>query len=54
MVVSDGKARPYRLHLRTPNFNNLWCVTEIAPGRRIADLVAILSTLDIVVPDADR
>lgn len=54
MIVSDGKTKPYRVHMRTPSFNNLWCVTEIAPGWRIADLVAILSTLDIVVPDVDR
>jgi NADH-quinone oxidoreductase subunit D len=54
MIVSDGRDRPYRIHLRTPNFNNLWCVTNIALGHRIADLVAILSTLDVVVPDIDR
>lgn len=54
-VVSDGKAdRPYRWHFRSPNFNNLWCVTEITPGWRIADIVAILSSLDLVIPDIDR
>jgi NADH-quinone oxidoreductase subunit D/NADH-quinone oxidoreductase subunit C/D len=53
-VVSDGTERPYRLHFRTPNFNNLWAVTQIANGQRIGDLVAILSSLDLVVPDIDR
>ncbi len=55
MLVSDGKDhRPYRIHLRTPNYNNIWSITHTAPGWRIADLVAILSSLDIVVPDMDR
>lgn len=54
MIVSDGKNTPYRVHLRTPNFNNLWAVTVAAPGFRLADLVAIVSSLDIVVPDIDK
>jgi NADH-quinone oxidoreductase subunit D/NADH-quinone oxidoreductase subunit C/D len=54
LLVSDGKDRPYRVHLRTPCFNNLWAVTELACGWRVADLVAILSSLDLVVPDIDR
>lgn len=53
-LVSDGKDQPYRIHLRSPNFNNLWCITKISTGWRIADLVAILSSVDIVVPDIDR
>ncbi len=55
LIVSDGKdSKPYRIHLRTPCFNNLWAITAIAPGWRLADLVAILSSFDIVVPDIDR
>lgn len=53
-IVADGTDRPYRLHLRTPNFNNLWSLTVTAPGWRLADLVTILSSLDVVVPDIDR
>jgi NADH-quinone oxidoreductase subunit D len=54
-IVSDGNSEtPYRLHFRSPNFNNLWAVTQIAPGWRIADLIAIQSTLDLVIPDIDR
>lgn len=53
-VSQAKKDKPYRIHFRTPCFNNLWAVTELATGFRVADLVAILSTLDIVVPDIDR
>ena len=47
-IVSDGKETPYRVHMRSPNFNNLWSITEIVPGWRVADMVANLSTLDLV------
>lgn len=54
-IVSDGASdMPYRLHFRSPSFNNLWAVTEIAPGWRIADLITIQSSLDLVIPDIDR
>ena len=53
-IVADGTDKPYRFHLRTPNYNNLWCLTHIAPGWKVADLVAMISSLDIVVPDIDR
>lgn len=54
MISSDGKEQPYRIHLRSPNFNNLWSIATMAKGHRIADLVAITSSLDVVVPDIDR
>ncbi len=54
LLVSNGKESPYRIHCRTPNFNNLWCIGEMATGGRIGDLVAMLSSIDIVVPDIDR
>jgi NADH:ubiquinone oxidoreductase subunit D len=53
-IVSTGGETPYRIHMRSPSFNNLWCLTKIAPGWRVADLVAMISTLDFVVPDMDR
>ena len=54
-LVSDGKSDlPYRMHFRSPNFNNLWAITAIAPGWRIADIIAIQSSLDLVIPDIDR
>ena len=54
VLVSDGKESPYRIHCRTPNFNNLWCIGEMATGGRIGDLVAMLSSIDLVIPDIDR
>lgn len=54
-IAATGESDvPYRIHLRSPTFNNLWPVTRLAPGWRIADLVAILSTLDLVIPDIER
>ncbi len=52
--VSDGTDKPYRMHFRTPNFHNLWSMLKMAPGGRVGDLVAILSSIDVVVPDMDR
>ena len=52
--VSDGTEFARRVHLRTPCFNNLWTITKTAVGFRLADLVAILSSLDLVIPDIDR
>jgi NADH-quinone oxidoreductase subunit D/NADH-quinone oxidoreductase subunit C/D len=55
MLVSDGKSpNPYRLHFRSPNFNNMWAVTALAPGWRIADIISIQSSLDLVIPEIDR
>ncbi|MCC6697152.1 MAG: NADH-quinone oxidoreductase subunit D [Candidatus Hydrogenedentes bacterium] len=55
LIASDGKQEiPYRLHFRSPNFNNLWVVTAISPGWRIADFISIQSSLDLVIPDIDR
>ena len=54
MISSDGKEQPYRIHLRSPNFNNLWSVATMAKGHVIADLITISSSLDVVVPDIDR
>ena len=54
-IAATGESDvPYRIHLRSPTFNNLWSVTRLAPGWRVADLVAILSTLDLVIPDIER
>ncbi len=53
-IVSDGKKNPYRLKFRSPGFSNLFALNAIAKGWKIADLVAIMSTLDLVIPDIDR
>lgn len=54
LLCSDGGETPRRFHFRSPCFNNLWAITRTAPGWRVADIVAILSSLDLVIPDMDR
>ncbi len=53
-IVSDGKKNPYRLKFRSPGFSNLFALNTLAKGLKIADLVAIMTTLDLVIPDIDR
>lgn len=53
-LVSDGGASPYRIKYRSPNFSNLFALPIMAQGGKIGDLVAIMSTLDLVIPDIDR
>jgi NADH-quinone oxidoreductase subunit D/NADH-quinone oxidoreductase subunit C/D len=53
-VVSDGNKNPYRMKFRTPNFSNLFVMNEISAGCKIADLIAISGSLDLVIPDIDR
>lgn len=53
-VISDGNKNPYRVKFRTPNFVNLSVLNHIAKGFKIADLVAIGGSLDLVIPDIDR
>jgi len=53
-VFSDGSDKPYRAKLTSPGFNCLQAINEMAQGLKIADLVAIISTLDLVIPDIDR
>jgi NADH-quinone oxidoreductase subunit D/NADH-quinone oxidoreductase subunit C/D len=53
-VVSDGGKNPYRIKYRTPNFSNLGVLAHIAKNSKIGDLVAIMATLDLIIPDIDR
>lgn len=53
-LVSDGGPKPYRLHLRAPSFANLFALDPISRGDLLADLVAILGSLDPVLGDVDR
>jgi NADH-quinone oxidoreductase subunit D/NADH-quinone oxidoreductase subunit C/D len=53
-VVSKGEKYPYRMHFRTPNFSNLFVINQLASGNKIADLIAISGSLDLVIPDIDR
>jgi len=53
-VISDGNKNPYRVKFRSPNFVNLSALDHLASGTKIADLVAIGGSLDLVIPDIDR
>lgn len=53
-IISDGNKNPYRVKFRSPNFVNLSVLNHISSGFKIADLVAIGGSLDLVIPDIDR
>ncbi len=53
-LVSDNSFKPYRVKSRSPGFSNLSAIDEITRGGKIADLVTVLSTLDLIIPDIDR
>ena len=53
-IISRGDKYPYRMHFRTPNFSNLFIIEELSRNTKIADLVAISGSLDLVIPDIDR
>jgi NADH-quinone oxidoreductase subunit D len=53
-LVGDGKPNAYRVKIRSPGFSNLSALPHIISGWRVADLVTIMSTFDLVIPDIDR
>ena len=53
-IVSDGTAKPYRLHMRTPSFGNLQGLQKLIEGCMIADTIAALGSMDFVLGDTDR
>ncbi len=53
-VVSDGTAKPYRVHMRAPSFANLQALPKMCEGRLIADVVAAIGSIDIVLGEIDR
>lgn len=53
-LVSDGGNKPYRMRVRPPSFVNLSAIERMAKGSMIADLVAVIGTLDIVLGEIDR
>ncbi len=53
-AVSDGKDIPYRLKLRAPSFSNLSLYEEASQGMMLPDAIALMGSLDLVIPDIDR
>jgi NADH-quinone oxidoreductase subunit D len=53
-LMSDGANKPWRLKIRAPGFAHLAAMNEIAKGHMIADVVAIIGTMDIVFGEIDR
>jgi len=53
-VVSDGTAKPYRVHMRYPSFATLQALETMCKGRMLADLVAVIGSIDIVLGEIDR
>ncbi len=53
-IVSEGGMTPYRIKYRSPGFSNLSALNHMASGQKIGDLVAMMGTLDLVIPDIDR
>jgi NADH-quinone oxidoreductase subunit D len=53
-VVSDGTAKPYRVHVRAPSFANLQALPRMCEGKLLADVVAAIGSIDIVLGEIDR
>ena len=53
-IVSDGGTQPYRVRIRPPSFINLQALDKMVRGHLVADVVAIIGTLDIVLGEVDR
>jgi NADH-quinone oxidoreductase subunit D len=53
-VVSDGSAKPYRVHMRSACLANMQCLPKMCEGRLIADVVAAIGSIDIVLGEIDR
>lgn len=53
-IVSDGTIQPYRVRIRPPSFVNLQALDKMIRGHLVADVVAVIGTLDIVLGEVDR
>jgi NADH-quinone oxidoreductase subunit D len=53
-IVSDGSNRPYRFRIRTPSFANLSALSKMIEGSLIADVIAVIGSIDIVLGEVDR
>ena len=53
-IVSDGTAKPYRVHMRNPSYATLQALETMCKGRQIADVVAVIGSIDVVLGAIDR
>jgi len=53
-ICSDGSSKPYRMKIRPPSFINLQALPQMVENRLLADVIAIIGTLDIVLGEIDR
>ena len=53
-VIGAGKEEPYRCRFRTGSFNAMGIIEYKSPGLFLADLVALIASLDVVAPEIDR
>ncbi len=53
-IVSDGSTQPYRVRVRPPSFVNLQALSKMVAGALVADVVAVIGTIDIVLGEVDR
>jgi NADH-quinone oxidoreductase subunit D/NADH-quinone oxidoreductase subunit C/D len=53
-IVSDGSGRPYRIKIRAPSFVNLSAIPKMVTGHMVADVIACIGTIDIVLGECDR
>jgi NADH-quinone oxidoreductase subunit D len=53
-MVSDGTAKPYRMHVRAPSFANLEALPLMIEGSLLSDVVAAIGSIDIVLGEVDR
>jgi NADH-quinone oxidoreductase subunit D len=54
ILVSEGGSEPYRAKFRTPSYANLGVMYDVMPGTMVADAVAVLGSVDLVMPEVDR
>ena len=52
--VSDGSAKPYRMRVRAPSFIHAGCLPRLCVGHLVADVIAAIGTIDIVLGECDR
>jgi NADH:ubiquinone oxidoreductase subunit D len=53
-IISNGKPNPWRYHVRAPSFINLTSLSEMSLNQKVADVVVILGSIDIVLGEVDR